>query len=120
MNCQKIRPDLTEAARGSTALAPVLARHVEGCADCAAFYRSQLALTEAVRALPNIDAPASIRARVFAEFDRARFAPSIGLGWRVGAVAALGAVLAVGFAFLPRSTKSTETAAQPFIEIPYT
>jgi hypothetical protein len=123
MKCSAIRPDLIEAARAAGPLSPVLERHVETCADCARFYRGQLALTPALLALPAAEAPRSIESAVLAEFDRAQRAPAFNLVWRLGAGAALAAALAAGLAIIPRREAPPQTASQkfaePFIEIPY-
>ena len=119
MTCQEIRPGLMESARASSALAPALAEHVARCPDCAALFESQAALTRALHAFSEIQAPGAIGNRVFAEVDRPRLLRQASLAWRIGAVAALAAALTIGVVLTPRHTppKSTD---EPFIEIPYT
>jgi hypothetical protein len=117
MTCDSIRAGLIEAARASAPPAPDVAPHLEVCAACAGFYRTQLALTPLLCGLPAIDPPAALQARVLSEFDRAHRQQPLTLAWRIGAVAALAAALAVGVAIIPRS--APQVAEQPFIEIPY-
>lgn len=108
-----------ETARRGSTLEPGAAGHVQTCAECGAYYREQLELTKALRALPDMEAPSWMGARVSTAIDgKAR--RTIGFGWRVGAAAAMAAMAAVGIAIIPRPrVKAPAASADPFIAIPY-
>ena len=108
-----------EAARRGSAPEASAAGHAETCAECGAYYGAQLELTKALRTLPDADAPSWMGARVSAAMD-GKVRRTIGLGWQVGAAAAMAAMVAVGIAIVPRlGVKAPAASADPFIEIPY-
>jgi anti-sigma factor RsiW len=79
-----------------------LEAHVAGCADCARFRDARLALRTAIaQQVPSFQAPAGLEERVRAALrgssgSHRAYVPAARLGWRILAVAASLAIVAVG------------------------
>ena len=118
MKCREYREGLIEWARGGVAGLP-LRDHVAGCAACARFLDSQIALTAAMR-LVAAEAPSgsdAVPARVMAGLDRASVPR---WRWATAAGLAIAACLTAFWILRSAPAPAQPPDTQAFLNIPYT